>query len=252
MSSDVRLVQGGRERRDDEPLHRGVYILPNLITTCGLFSGFYSIIATMDGSYQVAALCILVAHVFDGLDGRVARLTKSTSRFGIEYDSLSDLVAFGVAPGILFAAAHPEAPGPVRVIVMAMLAIAGAWRLARFQTEPSRRDFVGLPITVGGPLFALAVAGFQPAGELHGIVWALVLAALMVSRVPYVRFNTGRIGQLAYALAAIFVLALALDGWVAIVAAQVVLVVYVFGGLIWGLGQDALGGRPLVGGGRRD
>src|SRR4051794_18992613 len=66
-----------RERLPDEPLHRGVYLLPNLLTTCGLFAGFYSIISTINGEYQSAALCILVAHVFDGLDGRIARLTKS-------------------------------------------------------------------------------------------------------------------------------------------------------------------------------
>jgi len=67
------------------PLRKGVYVLPNLITTAGLFCGFYSIIATISAEYQAAALCILIAHVFDGLDGRIARLTKSSSRFGIEY-----------------------------------------------------------------------------------------------------------------------------------------------------------------------
>jgi CDP-diacylglycerol--serine O-phosphatidyltransferase len=105
MNARFRLIAGRRgpsaERPIDGPLHRGMYLLPNLLTTCGLFAGFYSIISTIDGAYQAAALCILVAHVFDGLDGRIARLTKSTSRFGIEYDSLSDVIAFGVAPGIL-------------------------------------------------------------------------------------------------------------------------------------------------------
>src|ERR1700687_4551608 len=83
------------------PLHKGVYVLPNLITTAGLFTGFYSIIASLRGDFLVAAIAIMAANVFDALDGRVARVTHTTSRFGIEYDSLCDLVAFGVAPGIL-------------------------------------------------------------------------------------------------------------------------------------------------------
>src|SRR5438874_1497094 len=83
------------------PLRKGVYILPNLITTAGLFCGFYSIIASLRGEFLIAAIAIMAANVFDALDGRVARLTNTTSRFGIEYDSLCDLVAFGVAPGIL-------------------------------------------------------------------------------------------------------------------------------------------------------
>ncbi len=78
-----------------------IYILPNLLTTCCLFSGFYSIIHSINGNFFNAAVAILIAAVFDGLDGRVARLTGTTSKFGMEYDSLSDLVAFGVAPGLL-------------------------------------------------------------------------------------------------------------------------------------------------------
>ena len=85
----------------DTPLRRGVYLLPNLVTTGGLFAGFYSVISTFAGHYELAAVMILIAHAFDGLDGRIARLTRTASRFGVEYDSLSDLVAFGVAPGIL-------------------------------------------------------------------------------------------------------------------------------------------------------
>jgi CDP-diacylglycerol--serine O-phosphatidyltransferase len=227
-------------------------LVPNVATALTLLLGLGAIEAARFGDFELGVRFVLLAILSDGLDGVLARRWGSNSHFGASLDSLADLVAFGVAPGILYAAAHPEAPGPVRVIVMGMLAIAGAWRLARFQTEPSRRDFVGLPITVGGPLFALAVAGYQPAGEMHGIAWALVLSALMVSRVPYVRFNTGRIGRIAHAMAAVFVIALALNGGFAITAAQIVLVVYVFGGLVWGLGQEALGGRPLLGGGRRD
>jgi phosphatidylserine synthase len=85
----------------DQPLRKGVYLLPNLLTTGGLFCGVYSLIASVRGDFLIAAVAIMAANVFDILDGRVARLTKTTSRFGIEYDSLCDLVAFGVAPAIL-------------------------------------------------------------------------------------------------------------------------------------------------------
>lgn len=223
-------------------------LVPNLATGLTLLLGLGAIEAARFGDFDLGIRFVLLAILSDGLDGMLARRWGISSQFGGHLDSLADLVAFGVAPGILFAAAHPDAPGPVRVVVMAMLAIAGAYRLARFQTEPQQRDFVGLPITVGGPLFALAVAGFQPAGELDGIVWAIVLAGLMVSRVPYVRFNTGRIGQIAHVLAAVFVIALAVNGRVAIMASQIVLVAYVLGGLILGLGQGAVGGRPVAGG----
>src|SRR5690554_4931384 len=99
---DERELGGGASRRlMPVPLRKGVYGLPNLITTAGLFAGFYSVIASLRGDFLIAAIAIMVANVFDALDGRVARVTNTTSRFGIEYDSLCDLVAFGVAPGVL-------------------------------------------------------------------------------------------------------------------------------------------------------
>ncbi|MCK4425383.1 MAG: CDP-alcohol phosphatidyltransferase family protein, partial [Deltaproteobacteria bacterium] len=85
----------------DKTSRRSIYLLPNLLTSASLFSGFYAVIAAIKGNYQAAAVAILISFVLDGLDGRVARWTRTTSRFGMEYDSLSDLVAFGVAPGIL-------------------------------------------------------------------------------------------------------------------------------------------------------
>src|SRR5262245_28284254 len=88
-------------RRRIPPLRKGVYILPNLFTSAGLFAGFYSIIATLNHDYRLAAIMILVSQLCDALDGRIARLTRSASEFGVQYDSLADLIAFGVAPGIL-------------------------------------------------------------------------------------------------------------------------------------------------------
>ena len=80
---------------------KGIYILPNLFTSASLFGGFFAIISAIQGRYEAAAIAILISSVFDGLDGRIARFTRTTSKFGNEYDSLSDLVAFGVAPAIL-------------------------------------------------------------------------------------------------------------------------------------------------------
>ena len=199
MSSDVRLIRGGRERGVDEPLHRGIYLLPNLITTCGLFAGFYSIISTIDGSYQIAALCILLAHVFDGLDGRIARLTKSTSRFGIEYDSLSDLVAFGVAPGILVYKWALEPWGKWGWLAASMYVACGALRLARFNVQVDvveKKSFVGLPIpaaadTVASTVLLYYFFGGEGATHKHLILLVVIygLAALMVSNVSYNSFK---------------------------------------------------------------
>src|SRR5207247_1510953 len=101
MSEEPSIYVVGRRRRRIPPLRKGVYILPNLFTTAGLFAGFYAVIATVNSNFNVAAVMILVAQLCDALDGRIARLTHSTSSFGIQYDSLADLIAFGVAPGIL-------------------------------------------------------------------------------------------------------------------------------------------------------
>src|SRR6185503_5650978 len=126
----------GRRRRRIPPLRKGVYILPNLFTSGGLFAGFYSIIETLDGEYRVAAIMILVAQLCDMLDGRVARLTRSTSSFGIQYDSLADLVAFGVAPGILvYQWALGQQWGRWGWLAASLYVTCGALRLARFNVQ---------------------------------------------------------------------------------------------------------------------
>src|SRR5262245_56759169 len=131
------------------PLRKGVYILPNLITTAGLFAGFYSIIASLHGDFLVAAIAIMAANVFDTLDGRVARVTNTTSRFGIEYDSLCDLVAFGVAPGLLVYCWALEPWGTFGWLAASLYVTCGALRLARFNVQldnVEKRHFIGLPI----------------------------------------------------------------------------------------------------------
>ncbi len=128
------------------PLRKGVYLLPNLFTTGGLFCGFYAIIATFKGDFRVAATAVLIALVFDALDGRIARMTKTSSHFGAEYDSLSDLVAFGVAPGVLAYRWALEPWGAWGWLVAALYVVCGALRLARFNVQTAE---VELKVEVG-------------------------------------------------------------------------------------------------------
>ena len=181
------------------PLRKGVYVLPNLITTAGLFCGFYSIIASLRGEFLIAAIAIMAANVFDALDGRVARVTNTTSRFGIEYDSLCDLVAFGVAPGILV---YTWALAPWDTfgwLAASLYVTCGALRLARFNVQfdnVEKRHFKGLPIPAAAEVVASTVMlyyffGGEGATFRHWIVLVMVyaLAGLMVSNVRYFSFK---------------------------------------------------------------
>ena len=181
------------------PLRRGVYILPNLITTAGLFSGFYSIIASLRGDFLIAAVVIMAANVFDALDGRVARVTRSTSRFGTEYDSLCDLVAFGVAPAVLVYCWALEPWGTWGWLAASLYLTCGALRLARFNVQfdnVEKRHFTGLPTPAAAEMIASTVLvyyyfGGQGATYRHLIVLLMVyvLAGLMVSNVRYFSFK---------------------------------------------------------------
>ncbi|OFV88924.1 MAG: CDP-diacylglycerol--serine O-phosphatidyltransferase [Acidobacteria bacterium RBG_16_68_9] len=185
------------------PLRRGVFILPSLITTFGLFSGFYSIIASMRGDFLHAAIAVMAANVFDVLDGRVARVTKATSQFGIEYDSLCDLVAFGVAPGILVYRWALEPWGSWGWLAASLYVTCGALRLARFNVQydnVEKRHFIGLPIPAAAEMIASTVLlyyYFGGEGETHKrLVLLLVvygLAGLMVSNIKYFSFKEIRI-----------------------------------------------------------
>jgi CDP-diacylglycerol--serine O-phosphatidyltransferase len=183
----------------DTPLRRGVYILPNLVTTGGLLSGFYAVICTLAGNYEKAAVMVLIAHVFDGLDGRIARMTRTASRFGVEYDSLSDLVAFGVAPGILVYKWALEPWGTWGWLAASLYVTCGALRLARFNVQVEsveKRAFVGLPIPAAADMIVATVLMYYflgGEGETHkhiillGLIYSL--AGLMVSEVPYYSFK---------------------------------------------------------------
>jgi CDP-diacylglycerol--serine O-phosphatidyltransferase len=199
LGGDAPSTSPPPQRLVDQPLHKGVYLLPNLLTTGGLFCGVYSLIASVRGDFFLAAIAIMAANVFDVLDGRVARLTKTTSRFGIEYDSLCDLVAFGVAPGILVYRWALEPWGTVGWLAVSLYVTCGALRLARFNvlidTGP-KRHFVGLPIPAAAEVIAATVMlyyffGGEGATYRHLIVLLMVyaLAGLMVSNVRYFSFK---------------------------------------------------------------
>jgi CDP-diacylglycerol--serine O-phosphatidyltransferase len=190
---------------------RGIFLLPNLFTTGALFAGFYSIVAAVDGNFQNAGAAIFVAFVLDGIDGRVARLTNTSTQFGKEYDSLSDMVSFGVAPavvvyqwGVARLTEWNVAWGRVGWLVAFLFAVAAALRLARFNSQPagtSKRFFVGLPCPSAAALVA-AFVWFSSELELAGLgglalafIITLTAGVLMVSRFRYYSFkevNPGR------------------------------------------------------------
>jgi len=177
---------------------RGVYILPNLVTSASLFGGFYSIIASIDGHYEAAAIAILISGILDGLDGRIARITGTTSKFGMEYDSLSDLVAFGLAPGILIFMWALKPFGKYGWLAAFIYVVCGALRLARFNVQISTvesRRFNGLPIPAAAALVAATVLLFHSLGQggttKHVVILVLVylLGFFMVSNIKYYSFK---------------------------------------------------------------
>lgn len=185
--------------------HRGIYLLPNLFTTANLFAGFFSIITAINGNFYVAAATVFVAMVLDSLDGRVARLTNTQSAFGAEYDSLSDMVAFGLAPAVLAYEWALSGLGNVGLTVAFIYVACAALRLARFNTQIGKVDkrwFIGL----ASPAAAGVVAGWVWAvwaldeTGIRGVdlplvlvmLFALMVAAaglLMVSNIKYYSFK---------------------------------------------------------------
>lgn len=176
---------------------KGIYIFPNLITSCSLFGGFYAIIAAIQGSFDAAAIAILISSLFDGLDGKIARFTNTTSKFGTEYDSLSDLVAFGVAPGLLAFQLCLKPLGRFGWLAVFLYLICGALRLARFniqKTTLESQHFKGLPIPGAAILIASFVLFVHSLGELMPnqhivLIIMYLLSFLMVSTIDYVSFK---------------------------------------------------------------
>jgi CDP-diacylglycerol--serine O-phosphatidyltransferase len=178
----------GRLRR------HGIYWLPNLITSGALFAGFYAIVQAMNGRFEHSAMAIFVAMVLDGLDGRVARFTRTQSAFGAEYDSLSDMVAFGAAPALIAYVWALQGMGRLGWVAAFVYCLGAALRLARFNTQlevADKRYFQGMP----SPAAACLVAGlvwamneYQIQGkDIRWLAWCVTLFAglTMVSNVPF-------------------------------------------------------------------
>jgi len=176
---------------------RLVYVLPNLFTAASIFTGILSIIKASQDKFVVAAWLIFLSLVFDGLDGRVARLTRTTSRFGVEFDSLADMIAFGVAPALLIYFQIGHSFGRFGILVSALYVIFGAIRLARFNVTHSLNDpnvFIGVPIPTAAVFVAstsLLLIEYPSLRILEGAILLLTLfvALLMVSNIRYPSFK---------------------------------------------------------------
>ena len=207
---------------------RGIYILPNLFTTGALFAGFYAIVQAMNGAFEQAAVAVFVAMVLDGLDGRVARMTKTQSAFGAEYDSLSDMVSFGAAPALIVYEWALRGMGKFGWMAAFLYCAGAALRLARFNTTlevVDKRYFQGLP----GPAAAALVAGFiWVMGDLGiagpDVAWlaaplTIFAGVTMVTSVKFYSFKDINLRRsVPFVVVAAFALALALissypPGW---------------------------------------
>jgi len=186
-------------RKVDSRLRRGVFMVPATITSIGLLAGFYSIVSSVSGHFESAAVLIVLAFVCDGLDGRIARASRTSSHFGVEYDSLSDVVAFGVAPAMLAYSWALKPIGSLGVAASGLFVICAALRLARFNVQTAtadKRRFVGLPVPGAAAMIAgmaLAYSYFELDSPrtlcTFMVPITLALAGLMISRVPYPSFK---------------------------------------------------------------
>ena len=186
-------------------MRKGIYVLPNLITLLSMFGGYYSIIASLNSDYERAAWAIMIASVFDALDGWVARMTHTATRFGIEMDSLADVISFGVAPGVLVYTWTLSSFGRIGWLGSFFLVACAALRLARFNVQmgsTEKKHFSGLPTPASALVIATTVLAYHEVLEILEHLnfariadavgkdyWVLaltfLLAGLMVSKVTY-------------------------------------------------------------------
>jgi CDP-diacylglycerol--serine O-phosphatidyltransferase len=226
---------------------RGIYLLPNLFTTAALFAGFYSVVAALKGYFDIAAIAVFIAMVADALDGRVARLTNTQTAFGAEYDSLSDMVAFGVAPPLALYSWSLMNLGKIGWLAAFLFTAGTALRLARFNTQAHDQDkryFQGLPCPAAAGVLAGLVwlcNAYEIEGSFIAIPAAILtvfVAALMVSTIRYNSFKQIDLkGKVPFIMVVIVVMALAA---IAIDPPQVlfgVLFLYAFSGPVLTLWQ---------------
>jgi CDP-diacylglycerol--serine O-phosphatidyltransferase len=187
-----------RRRKRIENMKKGIYLLPNILTSMGLLFGFYSIINTLSGKYLKAAWAVIFAAVFDAIDGKIARLTKTNTDFGVEYDSLVDLIAFGVAPGLLVYAWALRPFGKWGWLAAFLYVICAALRLARFNVQINtieNRFFQGLPSPAAAGMMVSVIIFFnhlkipEDIKHLPVLLLTYAIAFLMVSNVRYNSFK---------------------------------------------------------------
>jgi CDP-diacylglycerol---serine O-phosphatidyltransferase len=177
-------------------IRRGIYLLPNLFTTASLFAGFYAIVAGMKGDFSIAAISVFIAMVADALDGRVARLTNTTSAFGAEYDSISDMVCFGVAPSLLMYTWTLHFLGKFGWLVAFFYTAATGLRLARFNTQlgtSNKRYFVGLPCTGAAGVmvgFIWIQDVYRIPGLLQSIIAGILTFLLSIFMISFIRYRS--------------------------------------------------------------
>jgi len=208
------------EQKAKKKGRRGIYLLPNLFTTANLFAGFYAILAAMQGRFEPAAIAIFAAMLLDGIDGRVARMTNTQSDFGAEYDSLSDMVAFGVAPALVAYEWALGGLGKVGWLAAFVYTAAAALRLARFNTQigiADKRYFQGLPSPSAAGIIAAGVwigadHGIQGADVSWVAAFITALAGLlMVSNFRFHSFKDVDVrGRVPFIAAVVVMLAFAL------------------------------------------
>lgn len=244
-----------------------IYVLPNLLTTGNLFFGYFSIVKSMQGSFHWAAGALLLAGVFDILDGRVARLTHSTSEFGVQYDSLCDLVSFGLAPAILMYEYVLNSIGRIGWIFCFIYLACGALRLARFNVQSSigktSGDFTGLPIPAAAGVIACFIGFMAEVNDPENTVWMMrklydfftvfeiklgffiimapLLAFLMVSNVAYRSHKSITVNIIKpFKLLAVLVVVVGIIAYKPTLAGFVFFLVYAMSGLVeWALGKKA-------------
>ena len=192
-----RRPAAGMRRISREKLSRGLFVLPTLFTVGNLFCGYLSIWCSIRGTFEIAAYLVIIAAVLDALDGRIARLTHSASEFGEEYDSLADLVSFGVAPAVLAYSWGLSDFGRLGWLVSFLFVVCGSMRLARFNIMThvvDKKYFIGLPIpAAAGTLTTLVLATPEPLVDrvwMTGLlVLTILLSYLMISTIRYRSFK---------------------------------------------------------------
>ncbi len=190
-----------KEKTEKKISRKGIYILPNIFTSLNLFCGFLAVISAIEGNFKKSALLIIAGMIFDILDGKIARATHTTSKFGVEYDSLADLISFGLAPGVMIYLWILEPLGKLGWLAALIYLACGALRLARFNTNVGSADtayFTGLPIPAAAAMTTTVILLAARTNTLHTLppyMVYLVLAGmyalsfLMVSSIKYVSFK---------------------------------------------------------------